>query len=101
MLQINNSNILNITNDDYDIIYHSDSSNINRYKMVFRSYLLKCHSISNNTVDRLIRLKVATEIIKMLDTKAGHELLKNCSLFLNSVINKIQEMMMYMILKFY
>ena len=92
MFQINNTNMLNISDDDHNVLYHSDLSNIVNYKSVFQKYLLRSFDLTNNITDKLICLKVAIEIMILLDTQCGHQLIKELPSFFEVVIDKIEQM---------
>jgi hypothetical protein len=89
MIRVNN-NILNINDYDYYILCNSDINYINSYRDILYKYLLKCRDIMNKENNKLIRVKIAMEILILLDTKSGHHLLKNDNNLYRSVNNKIK-----------
>jgi hypothetical protein len=89
MMRINN-NILNITDNDYILLCCSDLSNIVNYRNILFKYVLKCRDFTKNVHDKLLQLKVAAEILVVLDTKAGHYLMSIDTRLANSVNNKIK-----------
>jgi hypothetical protein len=85
-----NDNILDINDYDYYILCNSDLNYINSYRDILYKYLLKCRDIMNKENNKLIRVKIAMEILILLDTKSGHHLLKNDNNLYRSVNNKIK-----------
>jgi hypothetical protein len=85
-----NDNILDINDYDYYILCNSDINYINSYRDILYKYLLKCRDIMNKENNKLIRVKIAMEILILLDTKSGHHLLKNDNNLYRSVNNKIK-----------
>ena len=85
-----NNNILNINDYDYYILCHTDINYLNCYKDILYKYLLKCRDLTHKEVNKLTKIKIAMEILIILDTKAGHHLMKIDNNLSKSVNNKIK-----------
>ena len=82
------SNILEITDADYEIFYSNDTSNLIAYRLCLFNYLHLIKSITNIND----KIKAAEQIFIILDTPCGHSILKTDIIFRSVVLLKFQEM---------
>ena len=83
------SNILKITDRDYDIFYSNDTNNMLAFRLCLSHYLHELKLIT----DYYDKIKGAEQIFIILDTPCGHTILKTDFIFRNVVIYKIDELL--------